>query len=376
MQSRDTPSGWPPSSPPSSRTFRLSAVLDELAATVVEEGTAPVAALGWAARLGDVLHVECGGTVTGVFDLASITKSFTAVAIARSGLSRTTRLAALLPELARTASADATLEQLVAHRAGLVAHLELFAPWRDWGQRDFDLATALQQLANARRGECDGAIPEHGFAALYSDLGPILAGAALARHLGVIDAGAAIEQLVVAPLGLACELGTARALGSRVSFVPTETTSWRSLEPLSGVVHDENAMVLTGLGGSGHAGMFGTVSALLHFGMEVLRMLEGAGPLACAEPPLWLIDERPGSTWRAGFDGKSAVGSSASASASARTFGHLGFTGTSLWIDPERQVATVLLCNRVAPSRDGERALRIKRTRPRVHEALWALAGR
>lgn len=366
MRTCDTPT---PSAP--------STALDELAASVVREGTAPVAAVGWGAWRADTLQLECGGHVHGVFDLASVSKSFTAVALARSGRSPSSRLAELLPELAGTPAGAATLEQLLSHRAGLVAHLELFAPLRDGVVTRVDPVAARETLARARRPECQGPIPAAGFPAVYSDLGPILVGEALARHLGVVDAGAAIERLVVEPLGLAASLGSARALGPTAAYVPTETTTWRAATPLTGIVHDENAMVLTGRGASGHAGMFATLPALLRFGLEVLRMLAGEGPLVCAEPPTWLVAERPGSTWRAGFDGKSALGSSAGESASPRTFGHLGFTGTSLWIDPERRVVTSLLCNRVAPSRHYTApAGGIKVTRPRVHETLWELAAR
>lgn len=343
--------------------------LNELAASVVREGTAPVAAVGWGGWLADgSLRVEAGGAVGRFFDLASVSKSLTAVAVARAGLDPRTPLAALVPELGTTESAAATLEQLLAHRAGLVGHLELFAPLRA-GAASIDRRHALLVAASARRIECKGAIPEGGFAAVYSDLGYILAGLALARATGDLDAGAAAERLVAGPLGL--ELGTARGLGT-VDYVPTELTAWRSPAPLHGIVHDENAMALTGLGGSGHAGLFGTAPALIRFGLEVLRMLAGHGPLACAVPPHWLSVPREGSSWRAGFDGKSATGSSAGEYASAASFGHLGFTGTSVWIDPERRLVSVLLANRVNPSRDSQR---IKVTRPRVHDALFRYAA-
>ena len=346
--------------------------LDALAASVVAEDTAPTAAVGWRSLEG---RGAVGGPQDALFDLASVSKSFTAVAIARSGLDRRTPLAVLLPELAAAPAGEATLEHLLSHRAGLTAHVELFAPLRDHGQT-VDPAAARFQAAVARRPECVGPIPADGFDAVYSDLGYLLAGEALARHLGAIDAGDAVDRLVVVPLGLEGKLGTARSLGPDARFVPTETTTWRSALPLQGIVHDENAFVLTGLGGSGHAGLFGTMEAMLRFGVAVLGLLEGEGPLATHEPARWLVEPRPRTTWRAGFDGKSDLGSSAGPFASVRSFGHLGFTGTSLWIDPERRVVTSLLCNRVAPSRHRIPAAGgIKVTRPRVHEALFRLAA-
>jgi CubicO group peptidase (beta-lactamase class C family) len=74
---------------------------------------------------------------------------------------------------------------------------------------------------------------------------------------------------------------------------------------------------------------------------------------------------------RAGFDGKSAEGSSAGIVCGPRTFGHLGFTGTSLWIDPDAEIVAVLLTNRVHPARDN---VKIREARPAAHDALHARA--
>ena len=78
----------------------------------------------------------------------------------------------------------------------------------------------------------------------------------------------------------------------------------------------------------------------------------------------------PGGTLRAGFDGKSPEGSSAGTRASSQAFGHLGFTGTSLWCDPEPMRVAVLLSNRVYPTRENAR---IRAARPRVHDALFGV---
>jgi CubicO group peptidase (beta-lactamase class C family) len=116
--------------------------------------------------------------------------------------------------------------------------------------------------------------------------------------------------------------------------------------------------------------MFGTVNAVLRFAAAALDALEGEGPLAGGELG-WLVAPRPGGTLRAGFDGKSESGSSAGERAGPRTFGHLGFTGTSLWIDPDRGIAVALLTNRVHPTREN---VKIREARPRVHDALFESA--
>jgi CubicO group peptidase (beta-lactamase class C family) len=145
-------------------------------------------------------------------------------------------------------------------------------------------------------------------------------------------------------------------------FAPTETVPWRG-GPVVGLVHDENAWAVTGEGGSGHAGIFGTIDAVLRFGVEVLVRRDELA---------WLVRERPGGSLRAGFDGKSAEGSSAGSRMGARAFGHLGFTGTSLWVDPDAGVAVALLTNRVCPTRDH---LAIRAARPIAHDALFERAS-
>ncbi|MDF2695705.1 MAG: hypothetical protein K0S65_4088, partial [Labilithrix sp.] len=265
-----------------------------------------------------------------------------------------------------------------AHRSGLEAHLPLHEPLLEG--KPLDRPAALRRAADARRPDARGPFTAEGFAPVYSDLGFALVGEALARAERVVDAGEAIERLVVEPLGCA-DLGTARSLAARdVDFGrrvrPTEVVAFRGGE-VRGAVHDENAWALTGMGGSGHAGMFGTVDALLSFGCAALDAIErSAGPLVPDAPASrdlgWLVRPRPGGPLRAGFDGKSAVGSSAGERAGPRTFGHLGFTGTSLWMDPDAGVVVVVLTNRVHPTREN---VAIRAARPVVHDALFTLAA-
>ena len=352
----------------------------DVAARIVAEGVATSAAAGWAARRSDGRwELSVGGDTEAFFDLASLTKPMTAMSVARSGSLRDARIGALLAAARGTPSADTTVELLLAHRSGLEANLPLFRPLT-LGQ-PVALEQALIEASRARRADAVGPVPAQGFAPLYSDLGYMLVGEAIARTLGAGDMGEVIANLVVAPLGLHEELGSARALeslGEGVGFgrrvVPTEVVEWRG-GTVQGRVHDENAFALRGDGACGHAGMFGTVGAVLAFGVATLDAIaRGRGPLATGDDLDWLVRPRHGGTLRAGFDGKSAGGAStAGERAGPRTFGHLGFTGTSLWIDPDAEVVVVLLTNRVHPARDN---VRIRAARPVAHDALFALASR
>jgi CubicO group peptidase (beta-lactamase class C family) len=136
---------------------------------------------------------------------------------------------------------------------------------------------------------------------------------------------------------------------------------------LRGEVHDENCYAFGGV--AGHAGLFGTCDAVLSFGLAMLAALEGRTSWLDQALLRWALTPR-GEGYLLGWDRKSAVGSSAGDQFSAHSFGHLGFTGTSLWCDPSRRRAAVLLSNRVHPSRDN---IAIRAFRPRFHDAAAEL---
>ncbi|HEY5147558.1 MAG TPA: serine hydrolase domain-containing protein [Polyangiaceae bacterium] len=358
---------------------------------IEERGAAPAAAAGCACRVGSpplpptptdtpwsvgamsAWVRDVGGKTSLYFDLASVTKPMTAVAAVRAGIEPSTPLGALLDEARGTASEGIPLELFLAHRAGLAGHRALYAPLVR-GER-VDVPAALHEAAGARREDALGdarLLGAAGFEPVYSDLGYALAGEAIARAIGARDAGEAIGRLVLEPLGIADQAGTIRDLAVRGiagPFAPTEDVPWRG-GLVSGAVHDENAWALTGLGGSGHAGIFGTIAAVLTFGTAVLDGLAGRGVFGDRGPDslAWLVRPRPGGTLRAGFDGKSEEGSSAGVRLGPNAFGHLGFTGTSLWLDPDAAIVVALLTNRVCPSRE-HRAIREER--PRAHDSLF-----
>lgn len=367
------------------RDPRLDAIAGSL---VVDAGVAPAATVAVALRTPGGWEIAVGAAGRrGVadaspvgpdspFDLASVTKPFFASAVARAArrgaVALHSALGALLPQVAATPSHATPLELLLAHRAGLEPHRELFAPLV--AGLPFARTAALLEAANARRPDASGAPPEPGFAPLYSDLGYLLAGAAL-EHALAAPLDRIVEDEVLGPLALE-DVGPARKwLGRDPAFahrvVPTEHVGWRGGE-LAGVVHDENAWALSGHGLSGHAGLFGTAAAVARFGAAVLDAFGGRERAWLARDELLpLVRERPGGSLRAGFDGRSPTGSSAGDVCGPRTFGHLGFTGTSLWCDPDADAAVVLLTNRVNPTRTH---VAIRSARPRVHDALFRFA--
>jgi CubicO group peptidase (beta-lactamase class C family) len=364
--------------------------LGQVARLVVETHlAAPCAVLGSAHRAGDAWSFGWGAfgrlwttpplgkalpapavSVDSVFDLASVSKPITALTLARleraGALRRDEPLVAFLPELEGSPSGDVSLDLLTAHRAGLEAHIEFFV--KQAGAEQPRLETILPRAASARRAECAGAPPPDGFPVVYSDLGYILVGAAIERRLGM-PLDALVEREVASPLGLL--LGSARQLragptAERHAFVPTEDVGWRG-GVLEGVVHDENAWVIADGGSAGHAGMFGDVWSVVSLGMAVVDALDGRGDWLSAEEIAPLVRPRPGGTHTAGFDRRGEAPASGR-HFGPRTFGHLGFTGTSLWIDPELRLVGVLLTNRVHPTRE---TTAIREARPAAYDALF-----
>ena len=154
-----------------------------------------------------------------------------------------------------------------------------------------------------------------------------------------------------------------------VSFAATEFCPWRN-RLLEGEVHDENAYSMGGV--AGHAGLFGTARGIYGF-ISSLWSVYGH-KAESSEWPRDLLDlfwTRQNiirdSTWALGFDTPSDTGSSAGVYFSPRSVGHLGFTGTSFWMDLDREILIILLTNRVYPTRENER---MREFRPLLHNTV------
>ena len=291
-----------------------------------------------------------------VYDLASVTKVVATTALCmvlyeRGDFKLEQPLVELLPEFATgdERREQVTLRMVLAHSSGLPAYVRLFETARD---RDALIAQALAVPLEAGPGS----------RAEYSDIGFIMLGVALERRLGK-----PLDQLcrhhVFAPLGL-----------STIGFLPPE--DWKPRIPptvddrafrhrtIQGEVHDENAWVMGGV--AAHAGCFGTARDVAMFAECMLR---GGAPLVKPET-VGMFTRReasPAGTSRApGWDTPSQP-SQSGRYFSSRSYGHLGYTGTSLWIDPERHLSVTLLTNRTWPDCGSKL---IQQVRPAFHDAV------
>jgi len=244
-----------------------------------------------------------------------------------------------VPEFVGEGKERVTIRHLLTHSSGLPSWRPLY---KEAATPDTALAiiyaTPLDTVPDARM--------------VYSDLGAILLGKVVERVSGE-PLDVYLTRHVTGPLGMTSTMYRPDAsLRDRVA--PTEFDPWRQRH-IRGEVHDENAFMLGGV--SGHAGLFSTASDLTRFARMLLGggTLDGVRILRPATVAQFTAVQDPGLSHRAlGWETPTGQ-NSAGHRLSARAFGHTGFTGTSLWIDPERGAFVLLLTNRVNPSRQNTR---------------------
>ena len=291
-----------------------------------------------------------------IFDLSSVTKVIATTSMAmilyeRGLLDLDMPVVSAVSEFRKNDARreGVTFRMLLTHSSGLPAYEKLFLHAKT---RDELLAAALATPL----------IADPGTRAEYSDIGFIVFGVALERIAGdPLDHFC--QQEVFGPLGM-----------SRTAFNPP--ASWRPLTAptaddhtfrqrmIQGEVQDENASVLGGV--AGHAGLF---SAAHDVAIFAHAMLSGGCPLVRPETLAWFTRRQgspPGTSRALGWDTPSSPSQSGKYF-SAASFGHLGYTGTSSWIDPERQLSITLLTNRTWPDCSNQA---IKRVRPAFHDAV------
>ena len=300
-------------------------------------------------------------TTESVLDLASVSKVVATTTMAmilydRGLVDLDAPVAGILPEFAGEDKLrrEVTMRMLLAHSSGLPAYEKLYLRG---GTREELLRLAF-------------AVPlryEPGTHAEYSDIGFILLGLALER-IAQESLDRFSQREIFGPLGM-----------GQTTFNPP--TAWKSKIPptaddrtfrkriIQGEVQDENASVLGGV--AGHAGVFSTAKDVAIFSQALL----GGGASILRPETVALFTRRelspPGTSRALGWDTPSAPSQSGKYF-SPSSFGHLGYTGTSLWIDPERQLSVTLLTNRTWPDCTSQA---IKEVRPRFHDAVVEALG-
>jgi CubicO group peptidase (beta-lactamase class C family) len=304
-----------------------------------------------------------------VYDMASLTKVVVTTTVAmmlvdENRLSLDAPVASFVPGFRGGGKDQVRVEQLLTHSGGLLWWAPLYGELR--GRRAY-LERILEMDLDY----------EPGTRSVYSDLGIILLAEVLERV-----AGEPLEEVarrrIFEPLGMV-HTQYLPPVALRPRIAPTEDDPWRG-RVLVGEVHDENAFALGGV--APHAGLFSTAGDVARFAQALLNGGELGGRRLVSPTTVERFTRRagvPGSTRALGWDTptngedpRSSVPgepgySSAGSLFSPGSFGHTGFTGTSMWMDPERELFVVLLTNRVHPTRENRR---ISRVRSRLADAV------
>jgi CubicO group peptidase (beta-lactamase class C family) len=286
-----------------------------------------------------------------LYDLASLTKvigttTMAMILVDEGKLDLSKPVSAFLPRFRGGAKDKVTVEQLLTHSAGL-----------DWWAPLFEEVKGKE--AYLERIQAMDLKYEPGTKSVYSDLGVILLGEVLERVAGE-PLDAFVRRRVLDPLGMKeTRYRPGPELLARIA--PTEIdTKWRK-RLVHGEVHDENAVALGGI--APHAGLFGTAPELARFAQMLLNGGVYDHQRIVSRETVERFTRRaevPDSSRALGWDTPSA-NSSAGDLFSRRSFGHTGFTGTSMWMDPDRKLFVILLTNRVHPTRENNAIREVRR---------------
>lgn len=292
---------------------------------------------------------------TTVYDLASLTKvtGLTTAAmllVAQGKLDLDRPVQTYLPAFKGPGKDRVTIRHLLTHSSGLPAWRPLYT----------ETQTAAQALALVDTTPLD-TVPGARF--VYSDLGAIVLMQVIER-ITREPLDQYLQTHVFGPLGMTRT--RYRPPASWIPFIaPTERDPWRGRE-LRGEVHDENAARLGGV--SGHAGLFSNAPDLAKLAFFLLDAWHGRlpsdAPLRIPARVVRMFTTRqnlpPGSSRALGWDTSDHDGGSSGHLLSDEAFGHTGFTGTSIWIDPATDLVIILLTNRVNPTRDNLAILHVR----------------
>lgn len=315
-----------------------------------------------------------------IFDLASLTKPLaTSIAIMLLVREKKIRLddqiTRFIPMYGVFGKSTATFRQMLNHSSGLAAwkpfHEEI-VKLEKAGRINFVASRAAKSFVYEQIHR-EKPLNAPGAQSLYSDLGFMILGETVE-----VVSGTGLDRFcqdrIFKPLGMRStafvdltQLRTRRLQPVEDMIAPTENCPWRK-KILCGEVHDDNAYAMGGV--AGHAGLFSSardIDALIACLNRCRLGKDNFLPRALLEEFLAKDEKVPSSTCALGWDTPSPEKSASGAFFSPRSVGHLGFTGTSLWWDLEKNCHIILLSNRVHPTRKNDK---IREFRPYIHDLI------
>lgn len=292
-----------------------------------------------------------------IYDLASLTKvvaTTTAAMICydRNLFSLDDKVVKYIPEFAVNGKENITIKHLLLHNTGLPA-------WKKFYGRGLISEDVIKEIYSEELEY------KTGEKTVYSDL-------------GIITLGKIIEKVTEQSLDKFCSDNIFVPLKMESTFytpddllkplcAPTEKDDYWRMKILQGEVHDETSAMLGGV--AGHAGLFSTANDISKLMAVLMRKGKYDDKEFIKQSTVELFTKRYSkeSTRALGWDTKSDSGSSAGKYFSKKSFGHTGYTGTSIWADPERNLFVIFLTNRVYPTRENTKILKV---RPELHNAI------
>jgi CubicO group peptidase (beta-lactamase class C family) len=296
-----------------------------------------------------------------IYDMASLTKVIATTTAAMICVDRNLfniedRVAKYIPEFAVNRKENITIKNLLMHNSGLPAFKKYYALYnRPYGVLNDIFSSSLSYPTGKKT--------------VYSDLGMITLGKIIEKVTGkTLDEFC--NQEIFKPLGMNDTFFNPPA-SLRCRIAPTEYDKYWRKRLIWGEVHDETASMLKGV--AGNAGLFSTAVDISKVLQMLLKKGLFEGKRIIDSATVCLFTSRQSSGRGLGWDMKSSTASSAGKLFSDQSYGHTGFTGTSVWTDPVRDLFVVFLTNRIYPSRTDNKIIKI---RPELHDLIIKAAER
>ncbi|MCZ6703305.1 MAG: serine hydrolase [Ignavibacteria bacterium] len=296
-------------------------------------------------------------TTNTIYDIASLTKviaTSTAAMICydRNLFDLDNPVSNYIPDFALNGKENVTIKNLLLHNSGLPSFKPFYKKYSSPDKVINDIYSTVLQY-------------QPGTKTIYSDLGIITLAKVIEKVTGKSLDDFSQEE-IFKPLVMNSTLFNP-ADSLKYKIAPTEYDDYWRNKLVWGKVHDETSFLLNGV--AGHAGLFSTASDISHLLLMLLNEGNYNSKRIIKEKTIQLFTKRYSqqSTRALGWDTKSNTGSSAGDLFDSTSFGHLGFTGTSVWIDPTRELFVVFLTNRVNPTREN---IKLYKVRPALHNAI------
>jgi beta-N-acetylhexosaminidase len=341
--------------------------VDDVIESAISDTAFPGAVL-LIAKDGEIIHKKAFGNFTydydsqpvntnTIFDLASVSKVVATTTAAMICMDKgffklDDKVSKFIPEFAQNGKEHVTIKNLLIHNSGLVS-------WKKF----YETMTTGEEILN----DIYSSKLEYktGTKMLYSDWGMITLQKIIEKITGK-SLDIFTKDEIFAPLGMTNTMYNP-PLELKHKIMPTEFDNYWRMRQLQGEVHDEAASLLNGV--AGHAGLFSTAGDLAKFLQMLLQKgnYNGRQIIKPETVELFIKKDSELSTRALGWDTKSPKRSSAGTLYGLRSYGHTGYTGTSVWTDPDRNLFVVLLTNRVYPTRNNSKLIQV---RPKLHDAV------